>query len=207
MTTLVAAVLVGLTSWTTAPAEVVTRPGRTFADSAAPPRTEGAAVALAAVGIDAPLDPIRFRGSVLDPPSDVHRVGWWADGTDVASARGDRPTVLAGHVSDGRDRPGAFASLHDVRVGMTVVTRDADDRVAVWRVARIRTFAKDELPRETFLPAGRRVLRLITCDTRVVRPDGRFHYEDNLVVEAEPVSGTPGPQPPSGTAAPSTPAR
>lgn len=147
----------------------------------------GEAIAIPDVGLDAKLDNISFEGNVLDPPSDVSRAGLWAEGAPLA-AEGTQPTVIAGHVSDNSDRPGAFHKLWDVKDGMIAVTRDADGKVRRWRAVKEEVFAKDALPRSAFLAGSERYLRLITCAARKSYGNGNFHYQDNLVVTFVPVN-------------------
>lgn len=194
-----APVLAGILVWTpnaspdtaTSPVERDARALVTgVADLPTVPVSPGTAVAVPAVGLDVSLEPMRFEGSVLDPPADVARAGLWVDGAGLAKD-GNQPTVIAGHVSDGRDRPGAFRHLWDVRPGMIATTRDAAGALRSWRVVEVRRFHKDQLPRAVFLPGSGRKLRLITCAERV-ESGGRFHYTDNLVVDLVPVANING---------------
>lgn len=149
-------------------------------------RATGPRIVIGAVGLRAPLEPIRFEGSVLSPPEDVARAGIWADGAALADG-GLAPTVITGHVSDDADHAGEFLKLWDVRPG--TVARTVDDHGAVrrWRVVDVRHVPKDDLSREEFLPGDERVLRLITCASREGGSSGAFHYADNLIVDLLPV--------------------
>ncbi|WP_198020215.1 class F sortase [Nocardioides sp. J54] len=155
----------------------------------AEPATTGPRLELAAVGLSAPLDPIRFEGSVLEPPEDVSRAGIWTDGLPLA-ADSAGPTVVVGHVSDRADRAGEFLKLWDVEPGDTAVTVDEAGARRTWRVTAVRQVPKTELSREEFLPGVDRVLRLITCARRE-RDGGGFHYADNLLVDLVPVQEEP----------------
>lgn len=150
------------------------------------PSVSGSSVQISDLALAAELDPIRFEGSVLNPPADVSRAGIWSDGADLA-ADGTTPTVIAGHVSDNNDRPGEFRKLWEAETGMIATTVDAAGHEREWQVTTVETFGKDSLPRELFLPGERRELVLITCADRTQYDNGRFHYEDNLVVRLVPV--------------------
>lgn len=152
--------------------------------TATAPIAKGTAVSIPAVGLDAGLSPIRFQGSVFNPPADINRGGIW--GAKLGATK-PSTTVLIGHVSDPHDRPGAFKRIWDAQRGMTGTTRDAKGRIRTWKVAKIWQTPKESLPRSVFLPGKKRVLRLITCYDRITYSSGRFHYRSNLVVEMTPV--------------------
>lgn len=151
---------------------------------------DGPGIVAEQVGLSAPLDDIRFEGSVIAPPDDVSRAGIWIGGAKFGDG-GLEPTVLVGHVSDDSDRPGAFKAIWDLEPGMIATTRDAQGREREWRVVGSQRYEKDRLPRSLFEPGDERVLRLITCDQRTERLGGGFHYEDNLVVDLVPVDAPP----------------
>lgn len=158
-------------------------------DLHAVPDGSGSAVAIPAVKLDAFLEPIHFEGSVLNPPEDIQRAGLWEDAAALA-ATDKQPTVIAGHVSDNSDRKGEFSKLWKAKRGDIAVTRDENGKLRYWRAVKIKIYDKAELPRAIFLPGPERTLRLITCAARKVLPGGRFHYEDNLVVDFVPVEAS-----------------
>lgn len=144
----------------------------------------GSRVVVPAGRIDAGLVPVTFRGSTLPAPAHPRRAGAWTGSVALSSLVGT--TVLAGHVSDARDRPGAFHGLRRSRVGQRITTTDTAGAVRHWRVVRVGSVDRRHLPRTLFRQGIARRLVLITCTDRVSRPDGRFHYRRNLVVQAEP---------------------
>lgn len=160
-------------------------PGPTPATPAPAPRV-GPRIEIEDVGLVAPLDPIRFEGSVLNPPEDVRRAGIWSDGAALDAA-GTSPTVITGHVSDPSDRAGEFLKLWEVEPGDRATTVDAEGATRTWQVVDVRHVAKDDLSRTEFLPGDERVLRLITCASREGGDSGAFHYADNLIVDLRPV--------------------
>lgn len=143
-----------------------------------------ARVVVPVAGVGATLESVGFRGTTLPAPHERRRAGMWDGSVPLSSLVGT--TLLAGHVSDDHDRPGAFHGLTRVRVGQQVTTVDASGAVRRWRVVRVRAVDRHHLPRNLFLQGIARRLVLITCTDRVTLPGGRFHYRKNLVVEAVP---------------------
>lgn len=134
--------------------------------------------------IDAPVVPVRFAGAQLRIPPSVAEVGSWVDGAHLADAVGT--TVLVGHVSDDHDHPGVLGRLRGVRVGAQVQVVPEHGTARRFVVTRVRSYAKDGLPRSVFAQTGPHRLVLITCTQRVTLPGGGFHYARNLVVTARP---------------------
>lgn len=133
--------------------------------------------------LSAALRDVAFRGSTLRPARHPRVAGLWSAGAGLAALVGT--TVIAGHVSDNRDRPGAFHGLRRLRIGEQLRTVDSSGSVRRWRVVQVRTFDRRKLPRSLFAQRVQRKLTLITCTDRVATAGG-FHYRKNLVVEAEP---------------------
>lgn len=143
-----------------------------------------ARVVVPTAGVGATLESVAFRGSTLPAPHERRRAGLWDGSVPLSSLVGT--TLLAGHVSDDHDRPGAFHGLTRARVGQRITTADSSGAVRHWRIVRVRAVDRRHLPRSLFLQDISRRLVLITCTDRVSRPGGGFHYRKNLVVEAVP---------------------
>lgn len=130
-----------------------------------------------------PVDAVGLDGTAMAVPNDPARVGWLnstAKPGDLVGA-----SVLAGHVSDTHDRPGALARLHRIRSGAEITWTDTRSRVFRYRVVTLRTFPRDRgLPASVFATDGPQVLHLVTCAERVSTSGGGFHYRANLVVSA-----------------------
>lgn len=133
--------------------------------------------------VSATLRGVDFHGSTLRPAQNRRAAGLWNAGADLSALVGT--TVVAGHVSDRRDRPGAFHGLRRLRIGQQLRTVDSSGAIRRWRVVKVRTFDRRDLPRSLFAQRVQRKLTLITCTDRVSNTGG-FHYRKNLVVEAEP---------------------
>ncbi|MGI8434701.1 MAG: SpaA isopeptide-forming pilin-related protein, partial [Nocardioidaceae bacterium] len=148
-------------------------------------KTTPMTLSLPRVGIRAGVAAVGVDGSGLAVPSNVDRVGWFDRSARFDDLIGS--TVIAGHVSDGHDNPGAFWELRRVHVGDTmVITRHAN--VRHYQVTGIRTYTRSKpLPASLFSTVGRHAVRLVSCTNKVVYPDGSFHYRDNLVVTAAPM--------------------
>ncbi|WP_300682690.1 class F sortase [Nocardioides sp.] len=136
-----------------------------------------------ALGLDATISRVDFRGATLTPPHAISTAGLWRRGAALDDVAGT--TVLVGHVSDNHDRPGAFHRLLRARVGQNITTT-IGSRTTTWRISAISRVDRDRLSRDPFLQRVARRLVLITCANRVTTARGGFHYAKNLIVEAVP---------------------
>lgn len=152
--------------------------------SRTPARLPTARVVVPSARIAAGLSAIRFHGAVLTAPRRRTSAGAWDGSEPLSSLVGT--TLLAGHVSDARDRAGAFHGLRRARVGDRVTTTDTSGARRHWRVVQVGSFDRHRLPRSLFQQGIARRLVLVTCTDRVTRPGGGFHYRRNLVVQAVP---------------------
>lgn len=141
---------------------------------------------IGSLGVTVPVEAVGLRDGVMAVPDSPSRAGWLR-----ASARpGDviGSSVIAGHVSDGRDRPGPFARLERVRKGARIVWTDVNGKRRRFEVTSVASYPRnDGLPASVFRTDGRHTLRLVTCTHRVTLLGGGFHYTDNLVVTAREV--------------------
>jgi hypothetical protein len=161
------------------------RPSRDDAPRAARPPSRPASppqrLLLPAVGIDAPVRPVGVADDgQMQLPTDPAVVGWYRYGP-APSARGS--AVLAAHVDSWEHGLGPLARLREVEVGDTLVVRTARGRV-VHTVTAVASYPKQALPRDVFARSGAPRLRVITCGGAFDEASG--HYEENLVVTAEP---------------------
>ena len=107
--------------------------------------------------------------------------GWYTRGPRPGQPG---PAVVVAHV-DSRAGPDVFYRLHELRPGALVRIRLADGTEKRWMVRSSEQTPKDDLPVERIWNDTRKpVLRLVTCG-------GRFnyatrHYEDNIIVYADP---------------------
>jgi hypothetical protein len=141
-------------------------------------------VSMPATQLNATLTGSGHRKGRMLIPGDVQTVGQ----LNASAAIGDKvgTTVLAGHVSDAKDRPGAMWSLKKARKGQ-VITVDANGKKVKYRVTKVERFSRaGKLPARLFNTAGQHRLVLISCADKVTK-DGRWHYTNNLVVTAVPV--------------------
>jgi len=147
----------------------------------------GGTLRIPSLNLRAPVDAVGLDGTAMAVPDDPARIGWLtstARADDVIGA-----SVLAGHVSDPRDRPGALAGLGRLEVGAAIDWVDAGDRVHRFRVTGLRIFPRRTgLPARLFTTDGPHVLHLVTCADRQESGDGGFHYSSNLVVVAREVT-------------------
>ncbi|HEX4191068.1 MAG TPA: class F sortase [Marmoricola sp.] len=143
----------------------------------------GGTLRIPSIAVSAPVDAVGLDGNAMAIPDNPDRVGWLDTTAPAGSPAGS--SVIAGHVSDEHDDPGALWPLSEVKVGAQATWTDAAGVARVFVVT-----AKAHYPRATGLPAatfaatGAHVLRLVTCADRISTAGGGFHYADNLVVTA-----------------------
>jgi sortase (surface protein transpeptidase) len=96
----------------------------------------------------------------LQVPSSTSVAGWYTGSPrpgDIGSS------VIAGHI-DSYQGPGVFFRLRLLHPGDFVYVREADGRLAVFRVNSVRVYPKDHFPTAAvYGPAPDAELRLITC--------------------------------------------
>ncbi|MFC4852168.1 class F sortase [Actinophytocola glycyrrhizae] len=148
-----------------------------------PPQAQAPGTVRLAQGGTATLIRKEVVDGVLPVPDGVREATWW--GAPFDGARG--ATVLAGHVN-WKGATGPFAELWEARVGDQVTVVGADGATFRYRVRRLVTVHKDELPsraQELFGQDGGHRLVLVTCGGRWV--GGPAGYEENRVVIAESI--------------------
>jgi sortase (surface protein transpeptidase) len=139
-------------------------------------------LAVPALGVDTAVDPVGVEpDGQMTLPVDVDRVGWYRFGP-APGAGGS--AVLAGHVDDREQGPGAMAPLRSAAVGDEIVVTDAAGTATHWRVVSRESIEKQVLPLERlFARDGPPRLTLITCGGPFL-PEFSS-YRDNVVVVAE----------------------
>ncbi|MBM3695138.1 MAG: class F sortase [Actinobacteria bacterium] len=140
-------------------------------------------VRIAALGIDAPIQPVGVAGDEMEVPGRADLVGWYRYGP----APGEPGSaVLAAHVA-WRGKAGAFYRLRDLPEGSRIEVAYADGSVALFRSVALESYPKEELPVErVFSREGTPILTLITCGG-AVNPSLRS-FEENVVAYAVPVT-------------------
>ena len=119
----------------------------------------------------------------MEVPRDPATAGWYHLGP-APGALG--PAVIAGHVT-WNQVPAVFFRLAELRQGDVVKVTRADDRVAVFEVTQVTTYAKSQFPtRAVFGGIDHAGLRLITCGGEFDSSSAR--YSDNVVAFATLVS-------------------
>lgn len=93
------------------------------------------------------------------------------------------PAVIYGHVDSAAQGPSVFFNLGDVQPGDKVLVTRADGLVAVFRVDRVRRYAKERFPTQlVYGNTDHAALRVITCGGPFDSTGGR--YLENIVVFA-----------------------
>jgi sortase (surface protein transpeptidase) len=158
---------------------------RDAAPTVVPQRPAPVRLAVPALGVDAPVEPVGVRDDgQMALPDDVDRLGWYRFGP-VPGAEGS--AVLAGHVDDADQGLGALAPLRDAEPGAEVVVTDAAGTATRWRVVSREVLEKQALPVDRlFARTGEPRLVLVTCGGPFLPDVGG--YRDNVVVVAEPLT-------------------
>ncbi len=115
----------------------------------------------------------------LQVPASAAVAGWYT-GSSRPGAVG--AAVIGGHI-DSRQGPGVFYRLRFLHRGSRVYVRQADGRLAVFRVTAVRSYLKDRFPTEAvYGPVPDAQLRLITCGGTFDYATG--HYLSNVIAYA-----------------------
>jgi len=142
-------------------------------------------VSIKAIGMRAALDTVGLRRGSMVIPADVARAGWLSRSAAPGETIGS--SVIAGHVSNEHDRPGAFGKLVKARIGQIVTVRTADG-VHRYRITRIHRQGRGKgFTGAITSTTGAPKLILVTCTDEVHYANGHFHYRKNLVVTAVPI--------------------
>ena len=157
---------------------------RDAAPTVAPAQPAPVALAVPALGVEAPVDPVGVRDDgQMAIPDDVDRVGWYRFGPAPGSGGA---TVLAGHVDDREQGLGELAALREAEVGTEVLVTDVTGGTTRWRVVSREQVDKQALPMDRlFAREGPPRLVLVTCGGEFLPELGG--YESNVVVVAEPL--------------------
>ena len=162
--------------------------GTSLDDVAAQGAVPPVAVAVPALGITVPVDPVGVQadGQMEIPPL-AERAGWYRFGSAPGEPAGT--AVIAAHVDSVASAGlGPFARLPDAAVGDLVDVTLADGSTRRYAVTAVERQAKPEIDwSAVFVRDGRPRLVLVTCGGTFLRDVGR--YTDNVVVTAEPVGG------------------
>ncbi|MGY1723948.1 class F sortase [Blastococcus sp. SYSU DS0533] len=160
---------------------------RDAAPTAAPAITPPVRIEAPALGVTAPVEPVGTAGDgQMALPEDVARVGWYRFGPEPGEAGN---AVIAGHVDDREQGPGALFPLRTADPGEELTVTDAAGESTRWRVVSREVIEKDVLPlEEIFRRDGPPRLVVITCGGPFL-PEFRS-YRDNVVVVAEPAPGS-----------------
>lgn len=137
-------------------------------------------VVIPALGVDAPVVPVRAPESTLTPPSDPQELGWWSDGAEPGARRGS--VLVTGHTV--HTGGGALDDLETLVRGDRVRVRTDHGWIA-YRVSQVHTYSKGRIAEDAERLFSQRVpgrLVLITCEDW----DGTAYLSNN-VVTAEPV--------------------
>lgn len=135
-------------------------------------------------GHTAPIDAVATdKSGALNPPTDVHRIGWWVDSALPGSPG---TTVVTGHINEHDQGTGFAAEFADLKVGDKVSLTTASGKVDVYVVNEVSNYHKaNEFPVDRLNKmSGPQTLAMITCGGKFIGPP--LGYEDNVVAWATP---------------------
>lgn len=151
--------------------------------------------------IYAQMVPTTVASEGLLIPTDVTQVGLNTSGTPL-TRKGepvtDGTTIIAGHVDDLDQGPGAFYWLYEVKPGADITVTDfgrtANGKLDIthagtvthWKVYKTAVVEKDKLPSDLYAKDGQRRLVLITCGGPLLHYSWGNTYADNVLVYATP---------------------
>ena len=97
------------------------------------------------------------------------------------------PAIIVGHVDSAKYGRGVFFRLGALRPGATVAITRVDHSIAVFRVDRVVSYAKNSFPTlNVYGNTDRAALRLITCGGAF--DYSRHSYQSNIVAYASLIS-------------------
>ena len=132
-----------------------------------------------ALGVEAPVVPVRTDGDVLIPPSDAQTLGWWSQGAEPGARRGS--ALVTGHTV--HTGGGALDRLETLEVGDAVSVTTSRGGLD-YRVTSVEVFDKGAVTRRSGRLFSQEVpgrLVVVTCEDW----DGE-RYLSNVVVTATP---------------------
>ena len=171
------------------PGRLPTATARDARPSASAPVVAPTRLVVPALGVDTAVEPVGVQADgQMAIPDDVDRVGWYRFGS---APGGPGSAVIAGHVDDAEQGPGALEPLRGASVGDEIAVTDATGTTTRWRVVARELIQKKVLPLDRlFARTGEPRLTLITCGGPFL-PEFSS-YRDNVVVVAEPIGGSAG---------------
>lgn len=177
--TLLITAVVPLTATGTANADPA---GRGTVPTAADRANAYLTVKVPSVNISAPVVSVGGSGGTMDVPGNTGTLGWYNDTAQFGDLIGSM--VIAGHVSNDHDAPGALYRLKNADTGDRVsITKG--DKTLVYTITTMRYYPRSgSLPAAIFDNTGKSQVVLVTCGHKQTYSDGSFHYKDNLVVTA-----------------------
>jgi sortase (surface protein transpeptidase) len=161
--------------------------------SAVQPAALPVALTIPAIGVRTKLTRLGVTAQgTLQVPSSTSVAGWYTGSPrpgDIGSS------IIAGHI-DSYLGPGVFFRLRLLHPGDLVYVREANGKLAVFRVNSVVMYSKSKFPTATvYGPAPDAELRLITCGGVFDQATGS--YLSNVVAYTTEVSQPPPPEPKS----------
>lgn len=139
-------------------------------------------ISIPSIHIEANIIPIGVQGRVVQVPASIHLVGWDNQTARIPASAG--AILLVGHRDSMSSEDGIFRHLDEVKVGQAVQVWTGRT-LTVFHVRTVQTFPKNGLPTWVNAVTGAPRLVLVTCGGGLAAgPDGRLHWDANVVVVA-----------------------
>ena len=148
-------------------------------------RAPAVTIRMPAIGLRARVIPKSVIHRKMTLPANVGAVGWLRKSAGIGDKIGT--TVIAGHVSDRHDNPGALYRLRRAHSGQQIAVAGGRTPRQFKVVSKTTFDRRHKLPQRYFATTGRHRLVLISCTNRVVYHNRRFHYTRYIVVVANEV--------------------
>ena len=148
-------------------------------------RAPAVTIRMPAIGLRAPVIPERVIHGKMNLPANVGAVGWLRKSAGIGDKIGT--TVIAGHVSDRHDNPGALYRLSRAHSGQQIAVAGGGTPRQFKVVSKTTFDRRHKLPQRYFATTGRHRLVLISCTNRVVYHNRHFHYTRYIVVVANEI--------------------
>lgn len=114
-------------------------------------------------------------------PTNLRVVSFYTGAATLSDTSGS--VLIAGHVHWGNSW-GVLGNLGTIPLNSLVYVTDEAGKVTTWQVVSRRSYVKAALPERVWQKTGNHRLTLITCGGTIYQSGGRWHYPDNVVVEA-----------------------
>lgn len=138
-------------------------------------------ISIPAIKVSAAMDSVGVSDNKMKIPGNVKKVGWYSKSARPFDVLGNM--IVAGHVSDRKDHPGALYKATKVKKGHEVRVT-VSGKTYKYKVTSVKTYPRSKkLPGSVFDQKTNHRLVIVSCANKVKSGTG-FHYKDNVVITA-----------------------